>query len=83
MRFPSSKQIIEDVYQVLDALEIICRAHVVSVEGLADQNTHRRTVVGDGKIGMRGVAQIKGEGCKYKIDRNMFIHSNLLSLSLE
>ena len=48
MGTPSSVRIIEDVDLALKALEIVYLANMDSVEGLADRNGHRRTVVGEG-----------------------------------
>ena len=50
MELPSSVRIIEDVDQVLEALENVYCTHKMAVEGLENQNGNRQPVVGDEKI---------------------------------
>ena len=48
MRTPSSANIIQDIDLALKALKIFYRKNGAAVEGVADRNGHRRTVVGEG-----------------------------------
>ena len=59
MRTPSSVRIIEDVYLVLKALEIVYRANGAEVELLSDRNEIRKKEVGEGKSVSCGGAQPK------------------------
>ena len=54
-------------------LEIFYHAHGAAVEG----------VVGERKSFSWGVARTKGEGQKWKITKNMFLHSDLMNLCLK
>ena len=79
----SSARIIQDVDLALKALEIVYRTNGSAVEGLADRNGHRRKVVGEGKIVSWGGARTKGKGHECEINKNMFMHSDLLKLCLK
>ena len=54
MRFPSSKQIIEDVDRALEAFDIVYHAHGATFEGLVYCHGHRRPLLGDEKSGRWG-----------------------------
>ena len=56
----SLARIIKDVDLVLKALEIVYRANVTAVGGLADRNGHRRKEVSEMKIVSWGGARKKG-----------------------
>ena len=76
----SSVRIIKDVDLALKVLKIVYRANGAAVEGLAERYGHKKKEVGEGgSVSWRG-AQTKGEGCKCKITKNMFFHSDLLKL---
>ena len=75
---PSSARIIQDVDMALKALEIVYRVNGAAVEGLSDRNGHRSKEVGEGGSVSWGGARIKGEGRKYKLTKNMFLHNYLL-----
>ena len=83
MGTPSLARIIQDVDLVLKALEIVYCANGAAVEGLADSNGHRRTVVGEGGSVSWGGAQTKGKGLECKLTKKMFLHSNMLKLCLK
>ena len=83
MGTPSSAGIIQDVNLALKALKIVYRANGAAVEGLVYRNGHRRKVVGEGKSVSWGGAGTKGKGCKCKLTKNMFLHSDLLKLCLK
>ena len=80
MGTPSSARIIENVDLALKVLEIVYRENGAAVEGIADRNGHRRKDVGEGKSVSWGGAGTKGEGCEYKLTKNMFFHSDFLNL---
>ena len=80
---PSSDRIIDDIYRALEVLLIVFRENGAAVEGLAGKNGHRSKQVGEGKIVICAGARTKGEGCKYKLAKNMFFHSDLLQLCLK
>ena len=80
---PSSARIIEDVDRVIEVLEIIFCANGAAVEGLGDRNGHRRKETSEGESVSWGNAQTKGEGCKCKLTKNIFFHSDLLHLCLK
>ena len=77
---PSSARIIQDVDLALKALEIVYRSNGSSVEGIADINVHRWTVVGEGRSVSRGGERTKVKGDECKIAKKMFLHSDLLKL---
>ena len=52
--------------------------NVLAIEGLSDWNGHIQLVVGDGKSGRWVGALGKVKGRKCKIERNMFLYSDLL-----
>ena len=52
----------QDVDLELKALEIVYRKNGAAVEGMADRNGHRRTVVGEGGSVNWGGAPTKGKG---------------------
>ena len=83
MGTPSLARIIQDVDLALKELEIVYRENGAAVEGLSDRNGHRRKVVGEGKIVSWGVARTKGKGSECELTKNMFLHSDLLKLSLK
>ena len=71
----SSVRIIEDVDLALKSLEIIVyRASGAAVEGIPERNAHICKELGEGKSVSWGCARTKGEGCKYKLTKNMFFH---------
>ena len=80
---PSSARIIEDVDLALKALEIFYRANGAAFEGLADNNEHRRKVLGEGNSVSRGGARTKGKRRECKLTKNMFLNSDLLKLCLK
>ena len=80
---PSPARIIQDVDLELKELEIVYHPNGSAVERLADRNGHRRKVVGEGKSVSWGGARTKGKGCKYKLTKNIFLHSDLLRLCLK
>ena len=55
-------RIIQDVDLALKTLEIVYRANVSAVEGIADRSGHRRNLVGKWKGVSCGGARTKGEG---------------------
>ena len=67
----------------LKVLEIFFLANGAAVEGLADRNGHRRKVVGEGKSVSWGCARTKGKGRECKLNKKMFLHSDLLKLCLK
>ena len=79
MGTPSSARIIQDVDLALKVLEIFYRANWAAVEGLADRNVNRQKVLGERKSVCWGGAWIKGKGREYKLTKNMFLHSDLLT----
>ena len=83
MGTPSSARIIEYVYLALKALEIVYLANGAEVEELADSNGHRQKVVGEWKSVSWGGAQTKGKGHDCELAKNMFLHNDLLKLSLK
>ena len=83
MGTPSSAQIIEDVDMALKALEMVYLANGAAFEGLADRNGHRRKLVGEGKSFSWGGARTKGKGRECELTKNMFLHSDMLKLSLK
>ena len=83
MGTPSSVRIIKDVDLELKALEIVYRANWAAVEGLADRNGRRRKMVGEGKSVSWGDARNKSKWHKFKLTKNMFLHSDLLKLCLK
>ena len=62
---PSSVRIIEDVYLMSKALEIVYWENGAAVEGLADRNGHKKKEVGKGKSVSWGGARTKGEAKKH------------------
>ena len=83
MGTPSSARIIQDVDLALKALKIVYRANEAAVEGLADRNGHRRTVVGERKSVSWGGARTKGKGRECEITKNMIFHSDLFKFFLK
>ena len=79
----SSARIIEDVDLALKVLEVVYRINGATVEGIADNNGNRRTVVGEGKSVSWGGAWTKGNGRTCKLTKNMFSHIDLLKLCLK
>ena len=75
-------RIIQDVDLALKALEIVYHENGAAVAGISDRNGHRRKVVGEGKSVSWGGAQTKGKGRECKLNKNMFLHSDLLKLCL-
>ena len=79
---PCSARIIQYADLALKALEIVYRENGAAVEGLSDRNGHRRKVLGKGKSVRCGGARTKAEGCKCKLAKKMFFHSDFLKLCL-
>ena len=68
---PSSASSIENVYRVLELLEIVFSANCAAVEGLADINGHRRKLVGEGKSVSWGGTRTKGGGRECELIKNV------------
>ena len=83
MGTPSSATIILDVDLALKVLEVVYRANGAAVKGLADRNGHRSKVVGEGKRVSWGGARNKGKGRECELNKNMFLHSDMLKLCLK
>ena len=83
MGTPSLARIIQDVDLALKVFEIVYQTNGAAVEGLDDRNGHRLKVVGEGESFVWGGAQTKGKGRKCEINKNMFLHSDLLKLCLK
>ena len=64
----------------MKALEIVYRANVAAVEGIADINGHRCKEVVEGESVSWWGAQTKDEACQCELTKNMFFHSDLLKL---
>ena len=83
MGTPSLARIIEDVDLALKALEIVYLANGASVQGLADRNGHRRSVIGEEKSVSCGGARTKGKGRECERTKKMSLHSDLLEFCLK
>ena len=79
----SSARITQDVNLKLKALEIVYLANMAAVEGVADRNGHRRKVVGERESVRWGVAWTKGKGRECKLNKNMFLNSDLLKMCMK
>ena len=82
MGTPSLESIIKDVEQASKTLEILYDTNRDKFEGIADRNGHRRKVVGEGKSVSWGGVRTNGEGRECKLNKNMFLHSDLFKLCL-
>ena len=64
-------------------MQIFYLENGAAVEGLADRNGHRQKFVGEGKSISWGGAQTKGKGHECELTKKIFLHSDLLKLSLK